>query len=158
MLVTRNLPLGRDILRCRAHVIAVEGIEQTIFQHRVDEFHITHLCTGAHKGGMMGGRHAFLSARHDNAGITIGDLLQAECDGAQARAAELVQLPGGLFLRNARLHGGLTGSVLSLTSGQDLAHNHFVDVAGGDIGPLQRALDGGSTQIMGGNRCKGPAK
>jgi hypothetical protein len=46
-------------------------------------------------------RHGFLAAGHDDVGVAVGDLLHAERDGAQARAAELVETPGRRLDRNA---------------------------------------------------------
>ena len=47
-------------------------------------------------------------------------------DGAQARAAELVEAPGGLLLRDAGRHGGLPGRVLALAGREDLAEDDLV--------------------------------
>ena len=88
-------------------------------------------------------------------GVAIGDLLQAERDGAQARAAELVEAPGGLLLRDAGGHGGLAGGVLALAGGEDLAEDHLVDLAAGDLGARQRRLDGGGAEFMGGRVGEG---
>ena len=47
-------------------------------------------------------RHRFLAAGDDDLGVAGGDLLHAERDGAQARAAQLVEAPGGRLLRACR--------------------------------------------------------
>ena len=139
LLVAGDLPLGGDVLGGRAHVVAVEGVEQAVLQHGVDELHVAHLGAAAQVRGVLRHRHRFLAARDDDRGVAIGDLLHAERDGAQARAAELVEAPGGGFLRDAGLHGGLAGRVLALAGGQDLAEDDLVDLAAVDLGALQRA-------------------
>ena len=102
--------------------------------------------------------HGFLPARHDDGGVAIGDLLHAQRHRAQARAAELVEAPGRLFLRNSGLHGGLTGRVLALTGREDLAEDHLVHLAGVHASALQRGLDGHGAQIMGGHGAKDAAE
>ena len=84
-------------------------------------------------------RHRFLAAGDDDIGVAVGDLLHAERHRAQARAAELVEQPGGLLLRHAGLHGGLAAGVLALAGGQDLAEDHLVDLAAVDLRALERA-------------------
>ena len=59
-------------------------------------------------------------------GVAACDLLHAERDRAQARAAELVEAPGGLLLRDAGLHRRLARRVLALAGGQHLAEDDFV--------------------------------
>ena len=66
-------------------------------------------------------------------GVAVGDLLHADRDGAQPRAAELVEAPGGLFLRDAGRHGGLAGRVLALAGGEHLAEDDLVDLARIDL-------------------------
>ena len=61
-------------------------------------------------------------------GVAVGDLLHAERDGAQARAADLVEAPGGRLLRHAGVDRGLAGRVLALAGGQHLAEDDLVDL------------------------------
>ena len=82
-------------------------------------------------------------------GVSVGDLLHADRDGAKPRAAELVEAPGGLFLRNAGGHRGLPGRVLALAGGEDLAEDDLVDLARIDLGALERGLDGGGAEFVG---------
>ena len=105
------------------------------------ELQVAHLGAGAQVGGMRRLRHRFLAAGDDDLGVAVGDLLHADRDGAQARAAELVEAPGGLLLRDAGVHRGLAGRVLALAGGQDLAEDDLVDLARIDLGALERGLD-----------------
>ncbi len=114
------------------------------------EFQVAHLHAGAQIGGVRRQGHVFHAARDDDVGVAVGDLLHAESDGAQARAAELVEAPGGLFLRNAGLHRGLAGRILALVGGEDLAEDDFIHFARRDIGARKGGLDGGGAQFGGG--------
>ena len=148
LLVARKLPLPRDIFRGDAHVIAVEGVRQAVLDHGVDHLHVAHLGAGAKVRSMRRHRHGFLAAGDDDLRITRGDLLQAECDGAQAGTAKLVHAPCGRFLRNTGLHRSLTGGILPLTGLKHLAEDHFIDFLGIDAGTLQHTLDRGSAELM----------
>ena len=86
--------------------------------------------------------HALLAAGDDDVGVTRGDLLRAERDGPQARAAHLIDAPGGGLFRNAGGDCRLTRRVLALSRGQHLTHDHFIDIGRIDLGTLQRGLDG----------------
>ena len=57
---------------------------------------------------------SLLAARDDDAGVARGDLLGGERDGAQARAADLVDAEGRGAVGNARLDRGLARRVLAL--------------------------------------------
>ena len=129
-------------------MIAVEGVDQAVLQHGVDELHVAHLDAAAQIGGVGGERHRFLAARDDDVGVAVGDLLHAERDRAQAAAAELVDAEGGLFLRNAGLHRRLAGWILALRRGQNLAENHLVDLARLDFRRFESALDGDGAQVV----------
>jgi hypothetical protein len=48
------------------------------------------------------------------------------------------------------LDRGLTGRVLTLAGAQDLAQDHFVDIASLELGLFDQALDHGGAQIMSG--------
>ncbi len=89
-----------------------------------------------------------LPARHDDVGIAAGDLLHADRHRPQAGAAELVQAPGRLLLRHARLHRRLTRRILPFGRAEDLAEDHFVDFVGLDLGTFERALDGDGAELM----------
>ena len=136
-------------------MIAVEGVDEAVLQHGVDELHFTHLDAAAQIGRVGRERHRFLAARDDDAGVAIGDLLQAERNRPQAAAAQLVDAEGGLFLRKASLHRGLAGRILALRGAQDLPENHLVDLARVDLRGFERALDGDRAKLVRGGRAEG---
>ena len=102
LLFARQLPLAGDVFGGIAHVIAVEGVGQAVLDHGVDHLEVAHLDAAAQMRAMRRHRHRFLPAGDDDLGVAGGDLLHAERDGAQARAAELVHAPGGRFLAECR--------------------------------------------------------
>ena len=158
LVLALELPALRDVLGRGAHVVAVEGVQQAVLEHRVDELEVAHLGAGAHIGGVRRLRHRFLAAGDDDVGVAVGDLLHADGDRAQARAAELVEAPGRLFLRDARRHRGLAGRVLALPGRQDLAEDDLVDLARLDLGALQRLLDGNRAEIVRRRVREGPVE
>jgi len=115
LFVAAELPLLGDILGCCAHVVAVEGIPQAVFDHAVDQFQVAHLLTGAHMRHVGAERHAFLTAGDDDSGVAELDVLGASGDRAQARAADLVDTPGRALNRQAGIDMRLAGRVLALT-------------------------------------------
>ena len=70
-------------------------------------------------------RHALLAAGDDDRVVAERDVLGAERDGAQARAADLVDAPGGALLRQAGVDVRLAGRVLALAGGQHLAEDRL---------------------------------
>src|SRR5262245_27361650 len=92
--------------------------------------------------------HGFLTAGDNDLCVAEGDLLHAERNGTQARAAKLIDAPCRGFLRNAGLHCSLTSWVLAFTGLQDLAKNDLVHLLRGNARTLQRALDGGRPELV----------
>ena len=110
---------------------------------------------GAQVRGVGGKAHALLAAGDDDGRVAGLDRLGGEGDGAQARAADLVDAPGGDLLRDAGGHRGLAGGVLALGGGQHLAENDFRDVLRRDPGLRQRRLDGDAAELVGGRGGEG---
>jgi hypothetical protein len=119
----RDLVLLGDVLGGRAHVVAVEGVPQTVLDHGVDQLERAHLGAGAQMLRVRRHAHGFLPARDHDLGIAVQDRLIAERDRAQAGAAKLVDAPGRALDRDAGRDRGLAGRVLTLAGGQDLAHD-----------------------------------
>ena len=147
--VARNLPLVGNVFGSLAHVIAVEGIPQTVTDHRIDEIEVTHLLPGAQMRDVGRQRHVFLTTGDDDPGIAQRHMLRAQGNRPQTRATDLVQTPGAGFFRQTGADGGLTGRVLALTCGQHLTQNGFFHFGLVDPGTGHDAFDHGSTQIMG---------
>ncbi len=92
--------------------------------------------------------HALLAAGDHDVGIAGRDLLRAESDGAEARAAHLVHAEGRRLDRNAGRDRRLTRRVLALDRRQYLAHDHFIDIGRRHAGPIERRLDGDLAERM----------
>ena len=135
-------------------MIAVEGIPQAVLDHGVDHLEVAHLHAVAQMRAVRRHAHQFLAAGDDDLGVAVDDLLIAERDRAQARAAELVDAPGRALDRDAGCDRGLPRRVLALAGGQDLAQDDFRDLAGLDAGALHRRLDRDLAEIMGGQRAR----
>src|SRR5439155_13261972 len=125
--VAGDLPLARDILGRIAHVIAVEGIPQAVLDHRVDHLEVAHLHAIAQMLAMRCEAHRFLAAGGDDLGIAIGDLLQAQGHGPEARATKLVDAPGRTFDRDAGADRSLACRILALPGRQDLPQYDLID-------------------------------
>ena len=91
--------------------------------------------------------HAFLAAGDDDRGGAGLDLLHAERDGAQARAANLIDAPCRAVDGNAGGNRRLPRRVLPLAGRQNLAEDDLGDVARLDAGALKRRLDGNLSEL-----------
>ena len=139
-----------DVLGRGAHVIAVEGVPQAVLDHGVDEVEVAHLGAVAQVRGVLRLAHALLAAGDDDGRGARLDLLSAERDGAQARAANLVDAPGRAVDRNAGGDRRLAGRVLALAGRQDLAEDDLGDVARLHAGALDGRLDGDLSELVAG--------
>jgi len=125
LLVPADLPFFGNVFSGLAHVVAVEGVPQPVFDHGVDHFHIAHLGACAHMRAMGRQGHVFLTARQHDCGVAEHDMLRTDCDRPQARPADLVQRPSGRFDGQTGIDMRLARGVLALTGGQNLAQNGF---------------------------------
>jgi len=97
---------------------------------------------------VRGKAHALLAASDYDVGIARGDLLGSKSDGPETRAAHLVHAEGRLVDGNASGDGGLPRRVLTLTCGQHLAHDHFIDVSRVNVSALEGSLDGDLAKLV----------
>jgi hypothetical protein len=153
--VAGDLPLLGHVLGGLAHVVAVEGVPQTVADHRVDVFQVAHLLALPQRRGMGAHRHVLLPAGDDDIGIAQHDVLGAQRHGAKARAADLVDAPGRAFLRQACVDMRLTRRVLTLRRGQHLAEDGFGDLRLVHAGALDHRLDDDAAQFMRGGVGEG---
>ena len=101
-------------------------------------------------GRMLRLAHTLLATGNDDGCSARLDLLSAQRDGAQARAAHLVDAPGRAVNRDAGGDGRLARRVLPLTSGQNLAEDNFGNVARLHAGALDSRLYGNLSELMAG--------
>ena len=93
-------------------------------------------------------RHRFLPAGDDDVGVAIGDLLHAERHGAQARAAELIELQAVFSCGTPAFIAACRAGFWPWAGGQDLPQDHLVDLARLDLRPLDSCFDRGRAKIM----------
>ena len=147
LLLAGDLILLGHILCCIAHVIAVEGIPQAVFDHGVDEVEIAHLLAIAQVRAVRRLAHALLAAGDDDIRVTELDRLHAHGDRPKAGAAELIDLHCRCFNRDARVDRSLACGILACARCQNLTQQNFIDVRGGGFGTSQGFLDGHSSKI-----------
>ncbi len=149
LILAGDLPARGDVLGGVAHVIAVEGVPQAVLDHGVDHVEIAHFDTCAQMGAVRGLAHGLLAAGDHDLGIAIEDRLVAERDRPQPGAAELVHAPRRALDRDARGDRRLARRVLPLPCREDLAEDHFRDLATLDASALERLFDGRLAQFVG---------
>jgi hypothetical protein len=93
--------------------------------------------------------HALLTAGDDDLAVAVADRLIAEGDGAQPRAAELVDAIGGDLERDTGADRGLPRRVLALAGGEDLAHDDLGHVFRLDMRAAQRLDDRDLAKLVG---------
>ena len=90
LLLAGDLPALRDVLGGVAHVVAVENVPEAVLDHRIDHLRVAHPDAVAQMDAVRREAHALLAAGDDDLGVPIADRLKAERDGAQSRAAHLI--------------------------------------------------------------------
>ena len=92
--------------------------------------------------------HALVPARDHDVAVADPDRLVAQSHGTQPGAAELIDPVRGAFHRDPGVHRGLPGRILSRPGREDLTHDDFVDLVGGDRSPAHRFLDRDLAEIV----------
>ncbi len=158
LLLAGDLPLLGHVLGGLAHVIAVEGVPEAVLDHRVDELHVAHLVALAQVGAVRRHRHVLLPAGGDDVVVAKLDVLGGDGDGAQARAADLVDAPRRAALGEAGIDVGLAGGVLALAGGQDLAQDRLADLGLVDAGALDHGVQHRGAEFVRGRRGEAAAE
>ncbi len=133
---------GVEALGGRAHRVVVERVGEAVGGGVVEHLDAAvrpALARAGHEQRRLG--HRLLAAGHDDGCLAEADQPRGIRDGDEARQADLVDGGGGHAPRDAGRDGGLLGGVLAGAGLEHLAHDHGVDVVGGDPGLLERAAD-----------------
>src|SRR5690554_3265032 len=137
-------------VRRLAHRALVEGAEETVVLHHVDDVRISDADSPAKVTDHMGGvGHAFHAARHHELGLAEADGPVCQGDGRHPREAHLVDGGAGNGHGEAAGDGGLARGDLAFPGLEDVAEQDLVDGGGVDAGPLHGAGDGGAAEIHG---------
>ena len=133
-----------------AHRALVEGAGEPVVHHRVDQRAVAEAVAGAGLGEQVrGAAHRLHAAGDDDLGVAGRDHLVGEVDGVEPREADLVHRRGRHRHRDARLGRRLPGGDLALAGLEDLAHQHVVDLLGGEAGAAEGFGDGEPAQLLG---------
>ncbi len=117
----------------------LEGAPESVIDDGIDDLAVAHAIAGAPLWQQIRRvAHAFHAARDIEVAVARFDGLRGEHDRLEARPADLVDGDGGNVYRHTAADGRLPRGRLSLASGDDVAHNHFIDLAGWDT---TRAFD-----------------
>ncbi|MNF93958.1 hypothetical protein D3C84_766520 [compost metagenome] len=120
---------------------------------------MTHAQAGAGTGhDVVGQAHVFLAAGDDHLGIAAANRLGAQVQGLEARTADLVQGHGRYGEGQTRLDRGLARRVLPGAGGQNLAHDHFIDLRRVQAGLREQLADHRSAQVNRGHIGQGALK
>jgi hypothetical protein len=92
--------------------------------------------------------HVFLATSDNDFRIPTGDRLHGQMNRFQSTAANLVDGQGRGFDRQASSETGLTGRILTRTSGQYLSENHFINLLGLNASTFQQAFDHSCAKLM----------
>ena len=150
---------GGVLLGAGAHGHLVEGAEEAVVHHRVDDLLVADAVAGPGPGeevGRLG--HGLHAAGHHDVGLAGLDHLVGQVDGVDAREAHLVDGAGGHGHRDAAVDGRLAGGDLAGAGLEHLAHEDVVDLLTGEAGPLEGGLDGEATELGGGEPRQRPGQ
>ena len=138
----------RVLLGAGAHGDLVDGAEQAVVHHRVDQGTVAHAVALTGLGQQVGRLgHRLHAAGHDDVGLARLDVEIGEVDGVDAREAHLVDGGGRDAERDAGVDRRLAGCHLAGAGQQHLAHEDVVDLLGREPGPLERGRDGEAAEL-----------
>ena len=131
-------------------MILVVDVPQTVNNHGVDHFPVTHALTitGAIEH-VRRQAHALLTAGNDNFAVTGGNRLRGQHDRFQARAANRIDRQARNAMGQAGLEYRLTRRVLPHAGSEHLTHDDFANQVRRQARAFQHCLDDCSTQFGG---------
>ena len=140
-------------------MIVVVSVPQAVLDHGVDELLLAHASAPAGLGDGVGSSgHILGAAAHDHVGVAALDGAGALDDGLQTGAADHADGVGGNLQGDAGLDHALTGHVLALRGGQDVAEHDLVQPLALDVAPLEGLGHDDGAQLSGGDVLQGAAK
>ncbi|MCY1372156.1 hypothetical protein D9M69_593420 [compost metagenome] len=137
-------------------MVVVEGVGQAVVDHAVQRLGVAHAQAGTGGREDVGRQaHALLAAGDDHLGVAAADRLDAQVQGLEAGAAELVQGHGRHRVGQAGEDGGLARRVLAGACGEHLAEDDLIDLLALEAGLRQQLADHRGAQFLGGDVGQG---
>ena len=154
-----DVELFGNVLCGHAHVIAVEGIGETIADHGVLKGARIHaIAETSLVEQVRGGGHVFHATDDHDFGVAVIDHGGRHIEGLEAGAAEVIQCRSGHLIGETGISGRLTGRILAEAGLDDVAEEHFVNLFGFDPGAFQGFPNDNFTELDGGNVGERAAK
>jgi hypothetical protein len=143
-----ELELVADLGGLVEHLAAAERVGQAVVDHGVQRLGVAHAVAEAGLGQQVGrAGHRLHAAAHGDVEVPRTDRGVEDPGRAHARGADLVDRLGADLLGDPGLDLGLAGGDLALAGLQHLAHDDVLDLLAGDVGALQRGLDGVAAEL-----------
>jgi hypothetical protein len=134
--------LARDSGRLLDHVQTVEGRDQPVVDHQVDELAVAHpVAEACSRQCVRRVRHRLHPAGHDHLVFAGPDHQIGDLHGAHARRADLVDRVGGHVDRKAGRDRCLPRRRLTDAGLEHLAHDHVLDLSGLQSAALECGAD-----------------
>ena len=154
-----DAPDVADVLSGGTHVIVVVSVPQAVLDHGVDDLGVAHPGAPTVGGdGIGSAAHALGAAAHHQDGVAALDGGGTLDDGLQAGAADHADGVGGHLQGHTGLDHALTGHVLALSGGQDVAEHNLVQPFALDVAALEGLGNDGGAQVSGGDIPQGAAE
>ncbi len=148
-----------EVLRGDAHVDVVEGVPQTVVDHRVDDLGVAHAGAEARGRQEVGrARHVLHAARDDDVHVACADHLRSDRNCFEARSAQHVDRRRGHLVRDPRADRGLARRVLAEARLQHAAEHDLVHLLAGDLGPLEGGAHGVRAELRRGHVLELPGE
>ncbi len=145
-----QLELGGHLARLLGHVLARERVGQPVVDHGVDRLGVAHPEAEASLlEHVRGARHRLHAPADADLDVPGSDRRVEQPGGPDPGRAHLVDRLRGHLLGDPGLDLGLARGDLSLPGLEDLAHDHVLDLLGGDVGALESAADRRAAELGG---------
>ncbi len=139
---------GVAIFSKSTHGLISQGIPQTVIFHVVEHADLAVLETFTRTGEEVRClSHGLLATGNDDVVFASTNELISQCNGVDARKTDLVDRQRWNAHGDAALDRSLTSRNLASTGGEDLTHDHVIDLITGDTGLLECALNRDTTKI-----------
>ena len=154
--LSRHFVLVGDELGRVAHRPILKGAPEAVHHQAVPQLAaaVTELVhTSVHQMGRVA--HTLHTAHDEKIAVTQTDGLGRQHRHLQAGPTDFVDSRRTHTYGQPAVDGALAGDILALPCGDDVAHQHFVDIRGiGQIGPLHCRCHRSRAQLRGGERAK----